>query len=77
MTQASYPADGIETARPVISIRPSRRMSLFALVLDALHHSRRIQSRRVLQQYRHLISHGDQRTALAQPNLEDRDHVDQ
>ncbi len=77
MTHASYPAGGIETAQPAISIRPSRRSGIFAFVLDALHHSRRIQSRRVLQQYRHLISHGDQRTALTQPNLEDRDHVDQ
>jgi hypothetical protein len=77
MTHASYSADGIESARPVISIRPSRRKSIFAFILDALHHSRRIQSRRVLRQYRHLISHGDQRTALTQPNLEDRDHVNQ
>ncbi len=77
MTHASYSADGIETARPLISIRPSRRRSIFAFVLDALHHSRRIQSRRALRQYRHLISHGDQRIAFPQPNLEDRDHVNQ
>ena len=77
MTHASYSADGIESARPVISIRPSRRTSIFAFILDALHHSRRIQSRRVLRHYRHLISHGDQGTAFPQPNLEDRDHVNQ
>lgn len=77
MTHASYPAGGIETAQPAILIRPSRRRGIFAFVLDALHHSRQIQSHRVLQRYRHLIFHADQRTALAQPNLEDRDHVDQ
>jgi hypothetical protein len=77
MTHASYSASGISTARPVISIRLSRHKSIFAFLLDALHHSRRIQSRSALRQYRHLMSHGDQRTALFQPNLENRDHVDQ
>jgi hypothetical protein len=77
MTHVSYPADGIESARPAISTGPSRRKSIFAFMLDALHHSRRIQSRRMLRQYRHLIFHGDQRIASSQPNPEGRGHVDQ
>lgn len=77
MTHASFPADGIDTAQPAISIRPSRRKGLFAFLLDTLHHSRRIQSRRVLGQYRHLISRDDQRIAFPQPGLEGRDHVNQ
>jgi hypothetical protein len=54
MKHASYPANGIDTA-PAISIRPSRRTGIFAFFLGALHHSRRIQSRRALRQYRHLL----------------------
>jgi hypothetical protein len=47
-------------------------------LIAALHHSRRIQARRTLRQYRHLIDQGDQRTACnLQPNLKERDHVDQ
>ena len=32
------------------------RKSLFARLLEALHHSRRLQAQRVLGQYRHLIA---------------------
>jgi hypothetical protein len=41
---------------------PSRRQnrkSLFALILDALHHSRRLQSKRALRQFHHLIDQAD------------------
>jgi len=31
------------------------RKSIFAIILDALHHSRRLQAERTLRQYRHLI----------------------
>jgi hypothetical protein len=50
---------------------------IFASILGALHHTRRIQSRRILTQHRHLISNGDQRTALFQPDLEGRENADQ
>jgi hypothetical protein len=35
--------------------KPTRK-SLFALLLEALHHSRRLQAQRVLAQHRHLIA---------------------
>jgi hypothetical protein len=59
-----------------------KRKSLFASLLVSLiavlHHSRRIQARRTLRQYRHLIDQGDQPTACnLQPNLKECDHVDQ
>jgi hypothetical protein len=50
--------------------------SLLAPLLGALHHSRRLQARRVLRQYHDLI-HGDRRGASPQTNLEKGDHVDQ
>jgi hypothetical protein len=51
--------------------------SIFASILDALHHSRRIQARRVLGQYRHLISQDDPRQALDLMKLEGSEHVGQ
>ena len=75
MKHASFPAAGT-TAVTVIPLGDKPK-SLFASLLDALHHSRRIQAQCVLRQYRHLMSHGDQRRAIPQTNLENRDHVDQ
>jgi hypothetical protein len=73
---ASFPSAGVRPARTASF--GGKRKSLFAAFLAALHHSRRIQSRRVLRQYRHLIDQGDERTAFnSQSNLEDRQHVDQ
>jgi hypothetical protein len=72
LKHASFPAAGARPATPL-----TWGTGLFASILAALHHSRRIQSRRVLRQYSHLIFHGDRRTALSQPNLEHRENVDQ
>jgi hypothetical protein len=36
-------------------VRPTRTRSIFRSVIEALHHSRRLQAERVLIQYRHLI----------------------
>jgi hypothetical protein len=71
MTYASLPSAGLRPARTISF--GGKPKSLLASFLAALHHSRRIQSRRVLRQYRHLIDHGDQRTAFdPQSNPEDR-----
>jgi hypothetical protein len=74
---ASFPSAGIKPARTA-SFGGKRKglfKSFFASFVAALHHSRRIQSRRFLREYRHLI---DQGTAChLRPNLEERDHVDQ
>jgi hypothetical protein len=71
LKDASFPAAG---ASPVTIFHFGT--GLFASILGALHHTRRIQSRRVLRQYRHLMFHGDQRTAFPQL-LEDRENANQ
>jgi hypothetical protein len=71
LKHTSFPAAGATPATPHIS-----GTRLFASILGALHETRRIQSRRILRQYRHLISHGDQRTGLSAPSPEDRENVD-
>ena len=77
---ASFPSAVIKPVRTAAfgGKRKNLFSSFFASFIAALHHSRRIQARRTLRQYRHLIDQGDQRTACnLQPNLKECDHVDQ
>jgi hypothetical protein len=53
----SFSAAQVRSAT-VISF-PWKRKGLFARMLDAMHQSRRIQARRVVRRYRHLISQDD------------------
>ena len=46
----------IASSPPAISQDKSTGKSLFARLLEALHHSRRLQAQRVLVQHRHLIA---------------------
>jgi hypothetical protein len=55
MRHASFQAT-IDSATPAIPRKASTRKSLLLRLLAALHHSRRLQARRVLAQYRHLIA---------------------
>lgn len=56
MRQPSYPATGIfSSAAARGTRRPSRRKSLFAILLDALHESRRLQAELIVRRYQHLI----------------------
>jgi hypothetical protein len=75
LKHVSFPAAGVTPVTTIPSVRKPK--SLFATILAALHHTRRIQAHRVLRQYRHLLPDGDQRTALSQSNLKDRGNVDQ
>ncbi|HTC98592.1 MAG TPA: hypothetical protein VK734_12755 [Bradyrhizobium sp.] len=80
MKYASLPSVGVRPARTAAfgGKRKSLFTSFFASFIAVLHHSRRIQARRTLRQYRHLIDQGDQRAARnLQPNLKECDHVDQ
>jgi hypothetical protein len=43
------------TVPDISASRQQTRKSLFAPIIDALHHSRRLQAKRVLRQYQHLI----------------------
>lgn len=72
MKHASFPAVEIKSAT-IISF-PEKRKSFFARFLEALHHSRHMQARRVLGQYRHLIDRSEQRGAL--DGQEGRGHGD-
>jgi hypothetical protein len=69
MKHISFPAAGLMP----VTIIPfgKRRKGLFASIPGALHHTRRIQARRVIKQYQHLIDRAEQRRA----ELEGRDHV--
>jgi hypothetical protein len=91
LKHASFPAAATPAAtissgsRSSSSTSKSIFASIFASILDALHHSRRIQARRVLNQYRHLISDDDprqdhrqdHRQALDLLTLEGSEHVGQ
>ena len=48
--------------RPVSSARRNKK-SIFAIILDALHHSRRLQAQRTLRRYRDLIDRAEHRIA--------------
>jgi len=54
LKHASFPAAEIAAATKISS--NSAPKGIFAAFLEALHYSRRIQARRVLHQYGHLIS---------------------
>ena len=53
MTDASLIAARI--ARPGSLLRRPGRRGFFAMLLEALHHSRRLEADRTLRRYRHLI----------------------
>jgi hypothetical protein len=55
MKHASF-STSIDSSTSVISSKTPTRKNLFARLLEALHHSRRLQAQRVLGQYRHLIA---------------------
>ena len=72
MKHASFQAADLKSAT-IISF-PERRKGFFARFLDALRHSRHMQARRVLGQYRHLIDRAEARAAL--DGQEGRFHAD-
>jgi hypothetical protein len=61
LKHASFPAAELKSA--TIIFFPERRKGFFARLLDALRHSRHMQARRVLGQYRHLIDRAGRRAA--------------
>ena len=62
LKHASFPA--AETRSATIISFPEKRKGFFARFLDTLRHSRQMQARRVLGQYRHLIDRTEARSAL-------------
>ncbi len=55
MRHASF-STSIDLSTPDISLNAPTRKSLFAILIEALHHSRRLQARRIIRQYRRLIA---------------------
>jgi hypothetical protein len=63
-----------ETARE----RPKQRKNIFRIILEALHHSRRLQAERTLHQYRHLIQKAESNSLCALNKCSGaKDHVDE
>jgi hypothetical protein len=54
----SFPAAGAASAPIAVFGQKSRRAGLFTRIMEALHHSRRIQARRFLRAHRHLVGSG-------------------
>jgi hypothetical protein len=48
------------TSKDISPSRPKTRKNLFAHVIDALHHSRRLQAKQILRRYHHLIDRAGQ-----------------
>ena len=59
MRHATISTSIVSSPSAISEDKPTRR-SLFASILEALHHSRRLQAQRVLAQYRHLIARHEQ-----------------
>jgi len=57
--------------------QPKQGKSIFRIIFEALHHSRRLQAERTLHQYRHLI-HKAESNMLCELNKRSgaKDHVD-
>jgi hypothetical protein len=51
---------GFGSVRSVPGDKKSQRSSIFAVLIDALHHARRLQAQRTLLQYRHLVARPDE-----------------
>jgi hypothetical protein len=71
MTEASFPATGLAGSQGVFD-HHRRRRSLSTFLLEALHHSRRLQANRILRQHAHLITKPDQRVVSDTPSLAGR-----
>ena len=58
--------------------RPKPRKSIFRIIFEALHHSRRLQAERTLHQHRHLI-HKAENNILGELNKRSgaKEHVDE
>ena len=71
MTEASFPTVG-RVRSQAVSDGERRPRRLSTLLLEALHHSRRLQAKRILGQYRHLIAEIDPRAVS--DTLTPKDH---
>jgi hypothetical protein len=67
---------GIPCAGLPESVRPSRTRSIFRAIIDALHHSRRLQAERVLIQYHHLIDRTEGRFIRELYSAGEHEHAD-
>jgi hypothetical protein len=53
----SVPAETISVASAFSNHQG--RWKIFAAIIDALHHSRRLQAERIIRQYRHLLANSE------------------
>jgi hypothetical protein len=67
MKHASFPSAEIDSSALAVSGQTKKTKSLFALILEALHHSRRLQAQLVLWQYRHLVASPAEANSIPDP----------
>jgi hypothetical protein len=60
MKQVSYPLVGVASGSSLFRIKKPKQRNILGFVIAALHYSRRLQARRVLRQYRHLIAQSEE-----------------
>jgi hypothetical protein len=72
MSNASFSANLFILLKSASPKKKTRRLGFFLGVLQALHHSRRLQAERTLRQYRHLID--QERHRFDQLNIGGRDN---
>ena len=48
---------------PAHSVSSHQRKNIFGVILDALHHSRRLEAERTLRRYRHLVERAERSIA--------------
>ena len=75
MTNASLPAAATTSHEDVALGQKNKRTSILASLLKALHDSRRLQARRILRQYQHLIEQPED--SARSRKIESRKHADE
>jgi hypothetical protein len=60
--QISSQTTSQRTSKDISPSRHKTRKGLFAHIIDALHHSRRLQAKQILRRYHHLIDRAGQGT---------------
>ena len=55
MSDASLPSHTIVDSEAPSSKRAAKRRGFFTALVEALHHSRRLEAQRILRRYQHLI----------------------
>ncbi|HET7889080.1 MAG TPA: hypothetical protein VFL62_22865 [Bradyrhizobium sp.] len=64
MSDATLPSKAIADSEALSFQRKTRRRGFLTALVEALHHSRRLEAQRILRRYRHLIDAKDRERIL-------------